>query len=664
MIDKNDLFIDIETYSSVDIKSSGHFKYIESPDFEILLIAYAYGLSEVKVVDLLSGEEIPEELMKGLKDPKVRKHAHNASFEAESFKRIGIDIPLREWKCSAFLASYCGLPRALGEVSKVMDLEKGKQSIGTLLIKYFSCPCKPTTSNGMRTRNYPHHDPVKWEAYKTYNKYDVEAEREIVQKLDRYKIPPLEYTNYIVDAIINRRGVLLDKDMCEKAVEMTETENERIANLMRRLTGLDNPNSSGQLIQWLNSRQIECTSLAKEYRKELIKSATGTVQKVLLLKEELSRTSVKKYSAMLNCCMKDDRARGLFQFYGANRTGRWAGRLIQLQNMTKHKDNYLDLDKHYDNWLDVARDAIKSGDIEWFHCVLGEDASLSNVLSQLTRTALVAPEGHEFAVADYSAIEARVAAWVAGEDWVLDVFRSHGKIYEAAAANMFHVPIESIGKDSPLRQKGKVAVLACGYGGGVSALKAFGADKMGLSDTELQGVIDAYRKANSHIVEMWYDFDQCAKSAVRRGCEVESKFKGIKFGCNPDREILWIELPSGRRLHYWKPGIGTNRFGSDSVTYWGMDQTTKKWVKLETYGGKLTENIVQAISRDLLADLMLRLYKEKICVVGHVHDEVITEVPSPDYLERLIQLMSIGPDWAEGLPLRGAGYLTKYYIKD
>lgn len=646
-----DIFIDIETFSSVDIKSSGAYKYIESPDFEILLIGYAFNEGDARVVDLAQGESIPEELDMALRDPSVRKHAHNAVFERLSFKRIGYDIPAAQWYCTSVKAAYCGLPLALDAVSKVLDLESKKLDTGKLLIKYFSCPCKPTKINGGRTRNYPHHAPEKWGMYKEYNKYDVLAEREIHLRLAKYKIPEVERRVYVLDQDINDRGIMVDMQLAESAIEVDTLYSEKLTEEAKRITGLENPNSLAQLKPWVERKTgFKVESLSKESILPLIdalKHDRGPVYEMLCIRQRLSRTSVKKYYAMINCAMSDNRVRGMFQFYGANRTGRWAGRLLQLQNLSKN---------HVAN-IGMPRELIREGDWDTVEMMYGD---VSDILSQLVRTALIAPQGKILSVADFSAIEARVISWLADEKWRMDVFHGDGKIYEATGSKMFGVPISAITKGSVLRDKSKISELALGYEGGVGALKRMGGERMGLSEIEMRNLVVRWRDANPAIVKMWKEIGNAAISAVRYRKPVRCTPRNILFEC--DGRFMTITLPSGRQLFYSEP-----TFKDGSIRYKGTIQATRQWGNVDTYGGKLTENIVQAIARDLLAHSMLALDAAGFELICHIHDENIAEIPKGNakaHHDEMIRIMSIPPEWASDLPLRAEGYVTPFYCKD
>ena len=649
------LHIDIETYSPVDIKTAGAYKYIESQDFEILIIAYAFDDEPVDFIDVAGGEKIHDRFINALQDPTVEKHAHNAVFERQAFKRIGYDVSADQWYCSAIKAAYCGFPLSLEAVSKAMKLEeKGKLATGKALIRYFSIPCKPTKANGQRTRNYPHHDLDRWGEYIRYCINDVEAEREIDKRLEVYKIPELERLNYILDQEINDRGILIDLVLAENAFKIDNLHVKELKDRMVFLTGLENPGSVAQLKGWLSkAMKKEITTLAKDAIKPLLKEAEDhTVSEVLQLRSKVSKSSTKKYTAMRNCACEDSRARGVFQFYGANRTGRWAGRLIQLQNLPQ---NHL-------SDLELAREVVKTGDYELFSLLYDNPSS---ILSQLIRTAFIAPRDKTFIVADFSAIEARVIAWLAGESWRLDVFNTHGKIYEASAALMFNIPIEQIGKGSELRQKGKVAELALGYQGAVGALTQMGGESMGLSETEMVSIVEKWRRANPSIVGFWKNTENCVKAAVRGRKKVVGKYQNLIYDF--DGQSLTIELPSGRKLFYQEPGFTLNKFGQESIRYKGMDQTTKQWQYIDSYGGKFVENVTQAIARDLLAVSMLRLKKAGFKIVMHVHDESVCEVPTKQAetkLRQMCEIMSAPVKWAEGLPLAADGYITPFYKKD
>lgn len=654
----NILFIDVETYSSVDIKKSGAYKYIESPDFEILIVGYAINDGPVNTVDLAQGEELPEEFEELLLDENCIKVAHNAVFERLSFKRIGYNIPAEQWYCTSVKAAYCGLPLSLDGVSKALNLTDKKLDTGKALIKYFSCPCKPTRVNGMRARNYPKHAPEKWEMYKEYNRYDVLAEREIYNRLSKYEIPTIERQLYVLDQNINDRGILVDIELAKAAISVDNEYTELLTKRAQQLTGLENPNSPIQICKWIE-RKTGCAvlSLSKETMPDLLKEFADypDVIELLNIRKKLSKTSIKKYYAMLNCAMKDNRVRGTFQFYGANRTGRWAGRLLQLQNLSKN---------HVDN-IQVPRSLIRNRDWETVE-ILYDD--VADILSQLVRTALIAPEGKMFSVADFSAIEARVISWLANERWRMDVFRGDGKIYEATGAKMFNVPISAITKGSVLRDKSKISELALGYEGSLGALKRMGGERMGLSDTEMMSLVRKWRSANPAIVDMWHEIDEASKEAVKYQRPVPCTCRNIIFDC--DGDFMTIQLPSGRKLFYHRPMFRHKKVGRstiESLCYYGVVQETKQWGEIDTYGGKLTENIVQAISRDVLGNSMLNLEAVDYHPVCHIHDECLVEVPAEnakEYYNEMTYIMSIPPEWASDLPLRADGYVTPFYLKD
>lgn len=656
-----DLYIDIETYSSVDIKTCGAYKYIESPDFEILIIGYALDEGPVNIIDLVQGDELPEEFEEALFDENCKKHAHNAVFERLSFRRVGFDIPVEQWYCTAVKAAYCGLPFSLDEVSKKLDLKDKKLDTGKALIKYFSCPCKPTKINGMRTRNYPWHAPEKWDMYKEYNMYDVLAEREIHHRLEKYEIPEFERNLYVLDQNINDRGILVDKELAESAIFVDTDYTEMLMSRVREITELENPNSPVQLRQWLKSvTGDDIPSLAKDAIPVLMEkyASNPEIIEVLEARQKLSRSSVKKYYAMINCAMSDDRVRGTFQFYGASRTGRWAGRLLQLQNLSKN---------HLDN-IEVPRELIRQRDWDTVEIMYND---VADILSQLVRTALIAPEGKTFCVADFSAIEARVVSWLADEEWRMEVFRGDGKIYEAAGARMFNVPISAVTKGSDLRAKAKNAELALGYQGSLGAMKRMGGDKMGMSDTEMMSIVHKWRKANTKIVALWQEVEDCAHEAVRYQRKVVGTARNLEFDC--DGDYLTVKLPSGRCLFYRNPRFVQKQVGgrgpvSKLLCYDGIVQETKQWGDIETYGGKLTENIVQAISRDLIGYAMLQLEENDYAITMHVHDEAIAEVPADgwekQWLSEMERIMGTPPSWAKDLPLNADGYITSFYKKD
>lgn len=652
-----ELHIDLETYSSVDIKLSGAYKYMESPDFEILMVAYAIDEGPINMVSLAEGESIHGELRDALLDPQVTIFAHNATFERNALKQYGFEIEYRRWVCTAVLSSYAGLPISLEKVSQALQLEsEGKLTTGKALIKYFCVPVKPTKANGMRHRNMWYHDREKWEEFKTYCIWDVKAERAIHRELKGIDITLFERKNYILDQKINDYGVLVDPELANNAVEIDQRFTEENKARMAEITGLDNPNSPIQLKNWLGENLGEpVESLSKPLIPDLInkskKLGKKEVEEALNLRLVLSKTSVKKYSAMINSKGDDDRIRGLVQFYGAGRTGRWAGRLVQVQN----------LPRNYMKDLDEARTLVKANDYDSLLMVYD---NVPDVLSQLIRTAFIAPKGKTFAVCDFSAIEARVLAWLAGEEWRLEVFRTHGKIYEASASMMFKIPIESIGKGSDERQKGKVAELALGYQGSIGAMLQMGGEAMGLSETEMKRIVSDWRQANPNIEAFWEELNEASVKCVSLNREVRTKCGLIfrkEFGC------MTIQLHSGKKLFYRNPKTFRNQWGKACVKYQGMIQETNSWGWISTYGGKLAENIVQAESRDLLAYNMVELDKMNIPIVMHIHDEIVTEVNKEnaiDSLELMEEIMGQEVPWAKGLPLKGDGYLTDFYKKD
>lgn len=642
------LSMDIETYSDVDLTKCGVYAYVDSPNFTILLFAYAFGDEETKIVDLACGEPLPREVMDALTDESVIKTAFNAMFERTCLSRyLGIHLSPVSWQCTAVQAAMLALPLSLEGVGEVLNIERKKLKEGADLVRYFSIPCKPTQANGRRTRNLPEHAPDKWELFKRYCIRDVDAEREIRQKLRNFPIPDLEMELYRLDQEINDRGILVDRDLVSRAVECDLQYTDAATARAYELTGLNNPNSVAQIKKWLSRRGVEVASLDKKAVKGLLPEADGEVLEVLKLRLLMAKTSVKKYEAIERSVCLDGRVHGLLQFYGANRTGRWAGRLVQVQNLPQN---------HLPD-LELARNLIKQSRFEDVELLF---ESTPGVLSELIRTAFVPRPGTRFIVADFSAIEARVLAWISGEKWRLDVFSSHGKIYEASASAMFGVPIEEIGKGSPLRQKGKIAELALGYGGSVGALTAMGALEMGLTEEELPALVNQWRRANPHITKFWWDVDAAAIAAVRekKGTAVGSVAFSYKSG------ILFVTLPSGRELSYIKPRMEINKFGREGLTYEGIGEN-KKWMRIETYGPKLVENIVQATSRDLLALAMLRLRIHGFAIVMHVHDEAVLEVPEgQSSVGEICGIMAEVPGWAAGLPLRADGYECGFYKKD
>uniref|UniRef100_UPI00402A9E0F DNA polymerase n=1 Tax=[Ruminococcus] torques TaxID=33039 RepID=UPI00402A9E0F len=642
------LAIDIETYSDVDLISCGVYKYSSSPYFEILLIAYSVDDKETVCIDVANGEEPPKEFMEMLFDDTVTKTAFNANFERTCFSNYyQHSFRPEAWRCTAVQAAMLALPLSLEGVGAVLGLDKQKMTEGKELIKYFCSPCKATKSNGGRTRNLPKDAPEKWRQFKTYCIRDVDVEKQIRQRLAKFPIPKREQEIYCLDQRINDRGIMVDRNLVNHAVACDLLYKETATARAYELTGLENPNSVSQLKLWLKEKGLEVDSLAKDTVKDLSMKAEGDVQEVLKLRLATSKTSVKKYEAIDRSVCAESRVHGLLQFYGANRTGRWAGRLVQIHNLPQN---------HLPD-LELARALVSEGryeEVELFY------ESIPNVLSELIRTAFVAKAGCRFIISDYSAIEARVLAWLAGEEWRLQVFETHGKIYEASASAMFHVPIEEITKTSPLRQKGKISELALGYGGAVGALTSMGALKMGLTEEELPGLVSTWRSANPHITAFWWAVDEAAITAVRD--KKPSKVGRVSFEYKSG--ILFVTLPSGRKLSYVKPRMMLNKFGREGLTYEGIGES-KKWMRLETYGPKLVENIVQAASRDILAEAMLRLEKEGFDIVCHVHDEVVLEVPDgKSSVEEVNEIMAVNPVWTEGLPLKAAGFESPFYKKD
>jgi DNA polymerase len=645
--------IDIETFSDIDLGKCGVYRYAESPSFDILLFSYSMDDGQIKPIDLAGGEKLPEEIINALMDASIIKTAFNANFERVCLMKylcriLGKEVYLdpSSWRCSEVQAAMLGLPLHLEGVAQVLQLEEQKMSEGKTLIRYFCMPCKPTVANGGRARNLPSDAPEKWEQFKAYNIRDVGVELAIRKKLEKYPIPEAEHDLYVLDQKINDRGFQADMNFVMQAITCDRQFSVAATEKAYELTGLENPNSVAQLKDWLVSRGVEVESLSKKNVQELVGETEGEVKEALKLRLLMAKTSVRKYEALERAVCSDGRVHGLLQFYGANRTGRWAGRLVQVQNLPQN---------HLED-LKLARDLVKEGRFEDIELLFG---NTPGVLSELIRTAFVPKEGHRFIVADFSAIEARVISWLAGEKWRLEVFASHGKIYEAAASMMFHVPIEEVTKGSPLRQKGKISELACGYGGGVGALKAMGALEMGVEEDELQGLIDNWRTANPRIVNFWWEVDKAAITAVKE--RTKTRTHGIIFTYQSG--MLFVTLPSGRNLVYVKPKLMLNKFGREGLTYEGIG-ATKKWERIETYGPKIVENIVQATSRDLLADAMLRLDQAGFVIVAHVHDEVICEVPEgKSSVEEICSFMSKGPKWAQGLPLTADGYECEFYQK-
>lgn len=641
------LSIDIETFSSVDLAKSGVYRYAEAPDFEILLFGYSVDAGPVQVVDFACGEKIPKEIQQAILDNNVTKWAFNAQFERICLsKYFGIHLAPDSWRCTMVWSAYLGLPLSLEGAAIVTGADKKKLTKGKELIRYFSVPCKPTVTNGGRTRNLPEHAPEKWNSFKAYNLRDVEVELSIQEKLQKFPMPEEEWNNYILDQQINDRGIQLDLELVKKAIQCDEKVREELTSRLKELTDLDNPNSVVQMKSWLSEKGLETDSLDKASVKALLKEAPEHLSEVLELRQLLAKSSVKKYTAMENAVCTDGRARGLLQFYGANRTGRFAGRLIQVQNLPQ---NHL-------SDLEQARRLVRGGHFDALEILYD---SIPGVLSELIRTAFVPKKGYKFIVADFSAIEARVIAWLAGETWRNEVFATHGKIYEASASQMFKVPLEEVTKGSPLRQKGKIAELALGYGGSVGALKAMGALDMGLTEEELKPLVYAWRNANPNIVRLWWDVDRAVKEAVTERCRTETH--RIRFEYRSGMLLIW--LPSGRQLTYVKPRMGISSFGSEAVTYEGVG-ATKKWERIESYGPKFVENIVQAISRDILCCAMRKLNEKGFDIVMHVHDEVVLEVPLEVTVTDICTLMNQTPTWAQGLLLRADGYECNFYKKD
>ena len=641
------LAIDIETYSDVSLPDCGVHRYTASPQFEILLFAYSINDEPTKIIDLASGEEMPEEIMEMLIDDSVIKTAFNAAFERNCINRhFGLSLRPEGWRCTAVQASMLSLPLSLEGVGGALNLDKKKMSEGKDLIRYFCMPCKPTKANGGRTRNLPSDAPEKWELFKTYCIRDVDVEKQIRKKLSKFPIPKKEQELYCMDQRINDRGIMVDRELISHAITCDLLYKEAATKKAYEISGLENPNSVSQLKGWLNEKGIEVDSLAKAAVEELVENSQDEVSEMMKLRLAMSKTSVKKYEAMERSVCPDGRVHGLLQFYGANRTGRWAGRLVQIHNLPQN---------HMED-LELARSLVKEGRydlIELFY------DSTPEVLSELIRTAFVARPGCRFIVSDFSAIEARVMGYLAGESWVMEEFRGAGKIYEQTAAKMFHIPIEEITKGSPYRARGKVASLACQYGGAEGALVSIGALNF-VKEEELKGLVQSWRNANPHIVNYWYEIDGAVKAAVK-----ERKITTVgKVTVYYQSGMLKITLPSGRVLSYVRPRMTTNRFGSESVSYEGVG-TNRKWTRIESYGAKFCENIVQAMARDVLAEAMLRLEKSGFDIVCHIHDEVVLEVPEGrSSVEEVNQIMAVCPDWCEGLPLKAAGFESPFYKKD
>lgn len=646
--------IDLETFSDVDISKGGVYRYAESDNFEILLFAYAVDGGEVVVVDMAQGEKIPENIINAITDRNITKWAFNSQFEriclSMYFKKHrpelmqGNYLEPEGWRCSMIWCAYMGLPMSLAGAGAVLGLEQQKLTEGKELIRYFCIPCKPTKVNGGRIRNLPEHDTAKWENFVRYNKRDVEVEMAIQAKLSHFPVPENIWEEFWIDQRINDRGIEVDMEFARNAIELDKISREALMEEVRDLTGLENPNSVIQLKEWLHGQGLEFDSLDKKAVAAILPTAPPVVQRVLRIRQKLAKSSVKKYQAMENTVCNDSRARGMFRFYGASRTGRWSGKSIQLQNLPQN---------HISD-LAEARTLVKAGSFEAVSMLYDD---VPDTLSQLIRTAFVPKTGYKFVVADFSAIEARVLAYLAKEQWVLDTFAAGEDIYCATASKMFHCNVEKNGENGELRQKGKQATLSCGYGGSVGALIAMGALESGMEKSELQPLVDAWRKANPHIVNFWWSVDGAAKEAVIG--RTTTSTHGIRFIYKSG--MLFIELPSGRRLAYVKPKMDANRFGGESITYEGTNGTTKKWERLETFGGKLVENITQAVSRDILMFAIRNMKDYRI--VAHVHDEVIVECPEDISVDSICQLMSKTPDWAEGLTLKAEGYEGKFYQK-
>ena len=658
-----EMSIDLETYSDVDIKKGGVYRYSESENFEILLFAVSINNGPVTVYDLASGDTLPDDILDALTNDNIIKWAFNASFERICLSNwlrknyperfVSYSIPEdtvcnylnpESWRCSMVWSAYMGLPLSLEGVGAVLGLKDQKMKEGKDLIRYFCVPCKPTKTNGGRTRNLPEHAPDKWSTFKAYNVRDVEVELAIKERLAKFPVPDFVWDEYHIDQEINDRGIGIDMDVVTNAIAFDDRSKGEISDQMKEMTDLDNPNSVAQMKAWLLDQGLETDTLGKKAVAEMIKTAPDDLAQVLSLRQQLAKSSVKKYQAMENAVCKDGRARGMFMFYGANRTGRWAGRIIQLQNLPQN---------HMDD-LAEARELVRQGDYDSLEMLYDD---IPDTLSQLIRTAFIPKKGHEFYVADFSAIEARVLSHLAGETWRSKVFKENGDIYCASASAMFGVPVEKHGQNAHLRQKGKIAELALGYGGSVGALKAMGAIEMGLTEDELQPLVDAWREANPNIVQFWWDVDNAVKTVVKLHTRTETH--GIKFFWKSG--MLFIKLPSGRTLSYVKPKMGENKFGGESVTYEGVG-STKKWERLESYGPKFVENIVQAVSRDLLMNAMKTLSHCFIC--GHVHDELIIECQSKVSLDELCKQMARVPDWMPDILLRADGYTTPFYKKD
>ena len=641
------LGIDLETYSSAPLPKCGVYRYVDATDFEILLFSYAYDDGPVKTIDLACGDPLPEDVLTALEDPKIIKVAYNAQFERVCLSRyLGRWLDPHQWRCTAVMASYLTLPSRLADVAVALKLTQQKMEEGKDLIRYFSVPCKPTKANGGRTRNMPADAPEKWAVYRQYNAQDVETERAVRKALEAWPLPEHEWELYALDQIINDRGVRIDRKLVKNAMAVDAAFSEAAYRRAKGLTGLENPGSVNQLKAWLADQNIPMESLAKKIVQEKAAQTDGIVAELLNLRLELSKTSVKKYESMARTVCRDGRVHGLLQFGGASRTFRWAGRMVQVQNLPQN---------HLPD-LDLAREIVKAGDEKQLELLFG---SVPNTRSELIRTAFIPRDGYRFIVADFSAIEARVLAWLAGEDWVLEEFRGKGKIYEATASRMFHIPQETIVKGHPnyeYRQKGKQATLSCGYGGGIGALKAMGAR---MPEEEMQPLVDAWRAANPNIVAFWGALDRAARRVIHK--QETNRVGKVTLYWQDDK--LLMRLPSGRNLCYQSPHFTENRFGSDAIGYYAPN-AAGQMVEQETFGGKLAENATQAIARDVLAHAMLNLEKAGYPIVFHVHDEAIMEVPIGEgSLEEACRIMAISPDWAKDLPLRADGDEMRYYQK-
>lgn len=659
------LSIDLETYSSVPLAKAGAQKYIQSPDFQILLFAYSVDGAPVEIIDLARGEYLPPWLVQAITSPDYIKHAYNAPFEWGCLSKFLGTLPPSQWRCTMFHGLYCGYTAGLEATGKALGLpeDKKKLNTGKALIRYFCVPCKPSKANGQRTRNLPHHDPAKWELFREYCRQDVVTEMEIERRLSAFPVPDFVQKQWETDLIINARGVAVDMELVGGALSLGATVRQNLMTEAMQLSGLNNPNSVAQLSEWLQEETgEELADLRKDTVARLLKEDNNStkVRRMLEIRQELGKTSTKKYDAIEAAVCADGRVRGLLQFYGANRTGRWAGRLVQVQN----------LPRTYTEPLDLAREMVQRRNLDGLRAVYG---SVPDTLSQLIRTAFIAPEGHVFIDADFSAIEARVISWLAGEQWRLEVFRTHGKIYEASASQMFGVPLEHIKKGRPeyaLRQKGKVAELALGYQGSTGALINMGALDMGIPEADLPDIVSRWREANKRIRDLWYSMDNAAIQVITQGGTVgiNSLILSREYDCNQGTDCMTITLPSGRKLYYVSPSIGQNQWDKPSIAYMGMDQKTKRWKRIETYGGKLVENCVQAIARDCLADTIERLEAAGLPVIFHVHDEVVIDIaPWADndtMLDLVCSIMRTPVSWAPDLPLNADGWVGHYFRKD